>query len=194
VSRLCNTLVLGVTGSIAAAETPSLVRRLRDEVSRDVHVILTRAARRFVSRRALSLYSDHPVLCDLFDRSGEMRVPHVELARRADLLLVAPATANTLAKCAHGLCDDLLSTTIVACRAPVVLAPNMNEAMWTSPVVRRNVALLRELGHRVVEPTWGFEIADGLPTFGAMPPFGDLVKALEGALREARRGDPSEDG
>lgn len=185
---LCNTLVLGVSASIAAAETPSLVRRLRDGVTRDVHVILTRPARRFVSRRALELYSGHPVLCDMFDRAKGMRVAHVELARRADLLLVAPATANTLAKCAHGLCDDLLSTTIVACRAPVVLAPNMNEAMWTSPVVRRNVVLLRELGHRIVEPTWGVEIADGLPTFGAMPPFDELLKVLKGALSEARSG------
>lgn len=193
-SLICNTLVLGVTASIAAAETPTLVRRLRGVVARDVYVILTRNARRFVSRRALELYSGHPVLCGSFDRAEGMRVPHVELARRADLLLVAPATANTLAKCAHGLCDDLLSTTIVACQAPIVIAPNMNEAMWTSLVVRRNVATLRELGHHIVEPTWGFEIADGLPTFGAMPPFDEVVKVLEGALREARRAAPPEGG
>ncbi|XXY46122.1 flavoprotein [Sorangium sp. So ce269] len=187
---LCNSLVLGVTASIAAAEAPSLVRRLRDVVARDVFVILTRDARHFVSRRALELYSGHPVLCSTFDRAEGMRVPHVELARRAELMLVAPATAHTLAKCAHGLCDDLLSTTIVACQAPIVFAPNMNEAMWTSAVVRRNVDLLRDLGHHIVEPTWGFEIADGLPTFGAMPPFGGILKALEGALGERRAISP----
>jgi phosphopantothenoylcysteine decarboxylase/phosphopantothenate--cysteine ligase len=179
---LCDTLVLGVTGSIAAAEAPLLVRRLRDEVCRDVHVIVTPAARRFVSRRALELYSGQPVWSDLFDTTPSIRVAHVELAQRANLLLVAPATANLLAKCAHGLCDDLLSTTIVATRAPVVLAPNMNQAMWTSRVVRRNVALVRELGHFVVEPTWGYEIADGLPTFGTMPPFRELQKAMAEAL------------
>jgi phosphopantothenoylcysteine decarboxylase / phosphopantothenate---cysteine ligase len=185
VTTRCKTLILGVTGSIAAAEAPSLVRRLRD-ISDDVHVILTRAARRFVSRRALAYYSGHPVLSDLFDQTPELRIPHVELARRADVLLVAPATASLLARCAHGLCDDLLSTTMVACRAPVIIAPNMNEAMWTSPVVQRNVTLVRELGHAVIEPTWGIEVADGLPSFGAMPPLAEILKAVQAVLETPR--------
>ena len=187
-TRLCETLVLGVTGSVAAAEAPVLIRKLRDEVCSDVHVILTRTARRFVSRRALELYAGRPVLRDLFDTAPGMRVAHVALAERANVVLVAPATANVLAKCAHGLCDDLLSTTLVATHAPVVLAPNMNQAMWTSRVVQRNVALVRELGHRVVEPAWGYEIADGLPSFGAMPPFRELQKALAEALASAAGG------
>lgn len=186
--KLCNTLVLGITGSVAAAEAPALIRRLRRDVARDVFVILSRAARKFVVPRALALHSGHPVLSGVFDEAEGMKVPHVELARRADLMLVAPATAHVLAKCAHGLCDDLLTTTVVACRAPVVFAPNMNDAMWSSPVVTRNVAMLRELGHCVIEPTLGFEVADGLPSFGAMPPFDHLVKTLRDMLDRSGEG------
>lgn len=180
--HLCDTLVLGVTGAVAAAETPGLVRRLRQEVARDVHVIVSRAARRFVAPRALALMSGHPVLSGVFDEAEGMRVPHVELARRADVLLVAPATAHVLARCAHGLCDDLLTTTIVARRAPVVFAPSMNDAMWDSAVVRRNVAMLRDLGHHVVEPAIGIEVADGSVSFGAMAPFAVLANALRQVL------------
>ncbi|WP_437980261.1 flavoprotein [Sorangium sp. So ce117] len=186
---LCNTLVLGITGSVAAAEAPALIRHLRRELARDVFVILSRTARKFVVPRVVALHSGHPVLSDIFDEAETMKVPHVELARRADLLLVAPATAHVLAKCAHGLCDDLLTTTIVACRAPVVFAPNMNDAMWASPVVKRNVAMLRELGHHIIEPTWGFEVADGSPSFGAMPPFDNLVKTLGDLLSRVRRAE-----
>ena len=184
--QLCTTLLLGVTGSIAAADTPALVRRLRRDVAPEVHVILTRAARRFVVPRAVALTSGHPVLSGVFDEAEGMSVPHIELARLARLILVAPATAHVLARCAHGLCDDLLTTTIVASRAPVVFAPNMNDAMWESPVVQRNVRILRELGHHVIEPTVGIEVADGVLSFGAMPPADELVKVLGEVLARRR--------
>lgn len=181
----CDTLLIGVTGSVGVLTMPAYVRLFRQTLARDVHVMMSRAAQRFITPYSFELYTDHPVFCDTFDHSPDVKVPHIELARRADLFLIAPATANVIAKCAHGLCDDLISTTIVACTAPVVLVPSMNEVMWRSRVVTRNVAMVRELGHHVIDPREGFGIADMKPSFGAMPPFLELLEKVTEAL--ARR-------
>jgi phosphopantothenoylcysteine synthetase/decarboxylase len=182
----CDTLVIAVTGSVGVLSMPAYVRLFRAALARDVYVIMSRSAQRFITPYSFALYTDHPVFCDTFEQHEGFKVPHIDLARRADLLLVAPATANILARCAHGICDDLISTTVVACQAPVVFVPSMNEIMWRSRVVQRNAALLRELGHHVIEPAMGFEIADNKPTFGAMPPFVEILEALTAILAGRR--------
>jgi phosphopantothenoylcysteine decarboxylase/phosphopantothenate--cysteine ligase len=153
-----------------------------------VHVIMTRSARQFVTPYALSLVSGNPVFTDSFASAGEVRVPHIDLARRASLLLVMPATANILGKAAAGICDDLLSTTIVACQAPIVFVPNMNGAMWANRIVQQNVATLKGAGYFVIEPSQGLEVADWVYSSGAMPAFNSLVASLEVILGSSRSG------
>ena len=186
-------ILLGVTGGIAAYKTPELVRLLIKEGA-SVSVILTRNARRFVTRDALRAVTRGPVLTYLFEAealgdgpwfAGSPRstlgMAHIGMAREADLILVAPATANLLAKTAHGLADDLLSTALLATRAPVLLAPAMNVAMWEHPAVRANVATLRQRGVTFVDPEEG-ELADGEWGMGRMASLDAIVRAVKTML------------
>ncbi|HZE20105.1 MAG TPA: flavoprotein, partial [Candidatus Angelobacter sp.] len=164
-------VLLGITGGIAAYKAPELVRLLSKEGAR-VSVILTRNARRFVTRDALRAVTRGPVLGNLFEAEAlgdgpwfpdtprsSLGMAHIGMAREADLFLVAPATANLLAKVAHGIADDLLSTALLATRSPVLVAPAMNVAMWEHAAVRENLRILRERGVRFVDPEEG-ELAD----------------------------------
>jgi len=182
----CDTLLLGVTGSVGALSMPAYAGMFRQYFARDVFVMMSPAAARFVTPYAFELYTDHAVFCDTFDRGEGVKVAHVELCARADLFVIAPATANILGKCAAGVCDELISTAVVACTAPVVFVPSMNDVMWRSKVVQRNVATLRELGHHVLEPARGLEIVDLKPSFGAMPSFQELVHGLRAVLAPGR--------
>ena len=135
------TLVLGVSGGIAAYKAPELVRRLRD-AGADVHVVLTRAAAKFVSPLALEVVSGHPVGLDLWSTDGDSRIVHTDLGKDADLILLAPATANLIARVRHGFADDLLSTTVMACQTPVLVCPSMNTEMLHNPQVQENLQAL----------------------------------------------------
>ena len=189
-------VLLGVTGGIAAYKTPELVRLLAKEGA-SVSVILTRHARRFVTKDALRAVTKGPVLTSLFEAQAlgdgpwfegsprsKLGMAHIGMAREADLFLVAPATANLIAKATHGLADDLLSTALLATRAPLLLAPAMNVAMWEHGAVRENVRILRERGVRFVDPEEG-ELADGEYGMGRMA----SLDAIVGALRQIL-GDP----
>jgi phosphopantothenoylcysteine synthetase/decarboxylase len=165
---------------------PAYAGMFRQYFARDVYVMMSRAATRFVTPYSFELFTDHAVFCDTFDQGEGVKVPHIELCARADLFVIAPATANILGKCAAGICDELISTAVVACTAPVVFVPSMNEVMWRSKVVQRNVATLRELGHHVLEPARGLEIVDLEPSFGAIPPFQELVRSLRAVLAPGR--------
>jgi len=160
-------IVLGVTGGIAAYKAPDVVRRLRD-VGADVRVILTPNAARFVSPLSLAAVSDHGVILEQWGDSGHGGVDHIELARWADLLLIAPATANMIAKLAVGIADDALSTYAIAHRGPIVVAPAMNTSMLQHPAVRMNLATLRERGVIVLDPDSGI-LACGDEGSGRMP-------------------------
>jgi phosphopantothenoylcysteine decarboxylase/phosphopantothenate--cysteine ligase len=160
-------IVLGVTGGIAAYKAPDVVRRLRD-VGADVRVILTPNAARFVSPLSLAAVSDHGVIIEQWGDSGHGGVDHIELARWADLLLIAPATANMLAKLAVGLADDALSTYAIAHRGTIVVAPAMNTSMLQHPTVQMNLATLRERGVIVLDPDSGI-LACGDEGSGRMP-------------------------
>jgi phosphopantothenoylcysteine synthetase/decarboxylase len=183
---LCETLVLGVTGAITAAMVPNYVLFLRRGLVENVRVILTEAAAQIVTPATLQAYAGAPVFTDTFGGVAGLYVPHIQLTRDADLVLVMPATADILGKAAHGIADDLLSTAILASPAPVVFVPSMNERMWYSGAVRRSVELARAHGYHVLEPVEGIEVADLQPTFGGMPPFDQILRYLGEVLRGPR--------
>src|SRR5882757_6592723 len=157
-------ILLGVTGSIAAYKSLLLVRLLVKEGA-EVKVIMTPAAKDFVTPLSLSTRSRHPVLSDLFEEATWAN--HVELGRWADLMLIAPLSCNTLAKMAQGLCDNLLMATYLSATCPVVAAPAMDEDMWNHPSTRANLARIQEYGNRVIPVERG-ELASGLFGDGRM--------------------------
>ncbi len=149
------TVVVGVTGGIAAYKTCTLVSMLRKRGAA-VHVIMTANAGKFVAPLTFETMSNHPVVTDTFARPETWEVEHVALAKAADLFVIAPATANIMAKLAHGIADDMLSTTCLATKAPMLLAPAMNTGMWTAAATQANAAILASRGVRFVGPDGGF--------------------------------------
>lgn len=147
-------ILLGITGGIAAYKTPDLVRKLVAKGA-NVRVVVTQSAKEFVSPLALQAVSGNPVSDDLLDKDAEAAMGHIELARWADKLVVAPATANFMAKLAHGLADDLLSTLCLATSAPVVLAPAMNQQMWKADATQHNLAILTKRNVQIMGPAQG---------------------------------------
>ncbi|HEX2493015.1 MAG TPA: bifunctional phosphopantothenoylcysteine decarboxylase/phosphopantothenate--cysteine ligase CoaBC [Steroidobacter sp.] len=147
-------VLLGVTGGIAAYKSPDLVRRLKERGA-DVQVVMSRGAQQFVTPLTFQAVSGNPVRADLWDESAEAAMGHIELARWADEIVIAPATADVLARLAHGFADDLLTTVCLASTAPLTLAPAMNRQMWAHPATQANVRTLRERGVRVLGPASG---------------------------------------
>jgi phosphopantothenoylcysteine decarboxylase/phosphopantothenate--cysteine ligase len=176
-------VVVGITGGIAAYKAVGVVRGLV-LLGHDVHVVPTEAALRFVGKPTLEAVSRNPVTSDLYDGVSEVR--HVALGQRADLIVVAPATAHTLASMALGLSDDLLGTTILASRAPVVVAPAMHTEMWQHPATQANAAVLRSRGVTLVGPTSGrLTGTDSGP--GRMAEVEDVIAAALAAVRPGGR-------
>ncbi|MCI5564911.1 MAG: bifunctional phosphopantothenoylcysteine decarboxylase/phosphopantothenate--cysteine ligase CoaBC [Clostridiales bacterium] len=149
------TVVLGVTGGIAAYKACELTSRLR-KAGAQVYVVMTKNACEFVAPLTFETLSNHPVVTDTFARPEKWEVEHVALAKRADVFVIAPATANIMAKLAVGLADDMLSTTALATRAPLLIAPAMNTGMWENAATRQNVETLRARGARLIGPEGGF--------------------------------------
>jgi phosphopantothenoylcysteine decarboxylase/phosphopantothenate--cysteine ligase len=171
-------ILLGVTGGIAAYKAAELVRLL-DKRGAVVQVVMTAAARQFITPLTLQALSGRPVLTDLFDLGMESRIGHIQAAREADLILVAPATANVLAKMAHGLADDYLTTVLLAATVPVIVCPAMNHVMYGHAATRENLARLQERGVHVVEPQAG-ELACGEEGKGRLA---ELSRIVETAVR-----------
>ncbi|MCS6914263.1 MAG: bifunctional phosphopantothenoylcysteine decarboxylase/phosphopantothenate--cysteine ligase CoaBC [Myxococcales bacterium] len=179
------TVVLGVSGGIAAYKAAELVRLLR-KAGAQVHVIMTAAAQRFLTPLTLQALSGHPVATDLFDLGQESQIGHIELADRADLLVVAPATADLIARLALGLADDVLTAVALACRRPLLLAPAMNVHMWHHPQVQEHLRRLVQRGVHTCGPDAG-ELACGWIGPGRMVDPQVVVEAaaaiLEGSVR-----------
>jgi len=171
------TVVVGVTGGIAVHYLPELIGILRHRYMVTVRVVMTEAATRFIAPLTLQTAAGNPVAVDLFEAAGRWPVAHVTLARLADVVLVAPATANTIGKVACGLADNLLTAIIVATRAPVVFAPAMNPQMWANPIVQDNVARLRERGYHFVAPRVGV-LATGEQGMGCLAGVNAIVTRL----------------
>ncbi len=147
-------IVLGISGGIAAYKTPELVRRLRERGA-DVQIVLTASAEEFVTRTSLQAVSGRPIRSNLWDKEAEASMSHIELARWADVVLIAPATAEIMARLAGGGAPDLLTTLCLATEAPIALAPAMNRVMWANPGVQANRKTLEERGVRILGPDHG---------------------------------------
>ena len=161
------TVVLGVTGSIAAYKIANLASSLV-KLHADVHVIMTKNATNFINPIAFETLTKNKCMTDTFDRNFMFNVAHVSIADKADVMLVAPASANIIAKMAHGIADDMLSTTYLAMKCPVIVSPAMNVNMFTNPVVQRNLQTLEEFGVTVIPPDNGY-LACGYTGAGKMP-------------------------
>jgi len=175
-------ILVGVTGGIAAYKACSLVSLLV-QAGAEVRVILTANAARFVGPLTFQTLSRNRVVTDLFVSAEHWDSQHIELARWAEALVVAPATASFLGKVAAGISDDVLTCTALATRAPTLLAPAMNGQMWRHPAVRRNVETLTAMGYRLVGPGEG-RLADGTVDVGRMSEPPDIVRALEEMLAD----------
>jgi len=147
-------IILGVSGSIAAYKSPDIVRRLQD-LGAEVRVILTSGGREFVSERSLQAVSKNKIHDNLWDSEAELSMGHIELAKWADVVIIAPASANTIAKLCHGKADDLLSTVILATSASIMVAPSMNQQMYASLAMKDNLTLLQKRGVRIIDPGFG---------------------------------------
>lgn len=185
----CARLVLGVTGAVQASFMAPVIRRLTIDFATRVDVILTRAARRFITPHAVGALGV-AVWHDPFQRGEGLRVPHTDLAEKAELVLVLPASANAIFRLAHGTCSDLLSLVVAGTQAPVVVAPSMSPAMWRHPAIRRNVARLRDDGAYIIEPGPGRSVAaDAISPVGGLGLGGhsaNLLVALRAVLELSR--------
>ncbi len=173
-------IVLGVTGGIAAYKAVEVASRLR-KLGAQVFVIMTKNACEFVTPLTFETISNHPVVTDTFERPETWEVEHIALAKRASLFCIAPATANMLAKMAHGIADDMLSTTVLATRAPILVAPAMNTNMWDAEATRENMQVLKKRGVMTVGPGTGF-LAEGTSGVGRMAEPQEIVEAIENCL------------
>ena len=178
-------VLLGVSGGIAAYKSAEIVRRLVERGA-EVRVTMTRAAREFVGPLTFAVLSKHEVYLEIFDRGNAPAVDHVELAEWADVLVVAPATAHTIARLANGLADDFLTTYFLVHRGPVLLAPAMETRMWEHPATRRNLELLAARGARFVGPGSGF-LASGREGAGRMAEPEEVAEAAITLATSARR-------
>ncbi|HEV7732234.1 MAG TPA: bifunctional phosphopantothenoylcysteine decarboxylase/phosphopantothenate--cysteine ligase CoaBC [Candidatus Binatia bacterium] len=174
------TVVVGMCGGIACYKACDVVRLLV-RAGATVRVVMTAGAQQFVTPLTLQTLSGHPVATETFDLTQESQIGHIQLADGADVVLVAPATANVLAKMAHGIADDLLTTVLLATRAPVLVAPAMNVNMWEHPATRENVATLAKRGVRMVGPASG-SLACGWEGAGRLSEPSDIVEAVERLL------------
>ncbi|WP_414662165.1 flavoprotein [Horticoccus sp. 23ND18S-11] len=170
-------IVLGIAGSIAAYKAADLASTLR-QLGAEVWPVMTDGAKRFVTPLTLQAVAHHPVAHDLWSEEDAGTVAHVALADRADLLLVAPATANVIAQFAHGLAPDFLTSLYLVCRAPVLIAPAMNGKMWQHAATQANVATLRQRGHAFIGPEDGMQ-ACGYEGVGRLWPVAGIVAEAE---------------
>ena len=172
-------LLIGVTGSVGVLVVPEYIKLLKENIVENVYVMMSHSAKKFVTPYTLRLYSENYVFTNSFDISDDVRVPHIELTRKCDMFVIMPATANIIGKVANGICDDLISTSVMACVSQVVFIPAMNPTMWFSKANQKNVSLLKELGHYVLPPSEGYEVADMKPSFGSMPEFDVITNFLK---------------
>ena len=160
-------VVLGITGSIAVYKIASLASALK-KLGADVEVIMTRNATNFINPITFETLTGHKCLVDTFDRNFEFNVEHVSIAKKADVFMVAPASANVIGKIANGICDDMLTTTFMACRCPKIISPAMNTAMYENAILQDNLAKLESYGMNVIKPASGY-LACGDVGAGKMP-------------------------
>ena len=173
------TVLLGVTGSIAAYKIAYLASALK-KLHAQVHVLMTQNATNFINPITFETLTGNKCLVDTFDRNFQFQVEHVSIAKQADVVMIAPASANVIGKLAHGIADDMLTTTIMACKCKKIISPAMNTNMYENPIVQDNLAILQHYGYEVIEPASGY-LACGDTGAGKMP---EPEMLLEYILRE----------
>ena len=175
-------IVLGVTGSIAAYKAADIISRLK-KLGHEVDVILTESGSRIITPITLQTLSKNKVYMDMFEEITPKEVKHISLAEKADLMLIAPATANIIGKIANGIADDFLSTVVMAAAntTPVYIAPAMNTNMYENPIIQANIEKLRSYGYRFIEPKESL-LACGTVGKGALADVDDIIKVIEGRM------------
>ena len=161
------TVLLGVTGSIAAYKIANLASALK-KLHADVHVLMTENATNFINPITFESLTGNKCLVDTFDRNFQFQVEHVSIAKKADVVMIAPASANVIGKMAHGIADDMLTTTVMACKCPVYISPAMNTNMYENPIVQDNMKILEKYGYHIITPASGY-LACGDTGAGKMP-------------------------
>ena len=161
------TVLLGVTGSIAAYKIANLASALK-KLHADVHVLMTRNATNFINPITFESLTGNKCLVDTFDRNFQFQVEHVSIAKKADVVMIAPASANVIGKIAHGIADDMLTTTVMACKCPIYISPAMNTNMYENPILQDNIKILEKYGYHIITPASGY-LACGDTGAGKMP-------------------------
>jgi len=174
-------IILGITGSIAAYKSCDLITSLRKR-GHNVICILTEEAEKFITALTLETISGNKVYTGMFELPDKRETIHVSLARKADLLLICPATANIIAKLASGICDDLLTSTVISSVSPVVIAPAMNDNMYKNKITQRNIGELKKLGYKFIDPVVG-HLACGYVGIGHLADLGQIIKRVENILK-----------
>ncbi len=175
-------IVIGVTGGIAAYKVCDVINSLKKE-GFNIDVIMTKNACEFISPLTLETLSGNKVITDMFERHDHREVEHISLAKKANLFLIVPATANILGKVANGIADDMLSTTIMATKAPVVFAPAMNDGMYSNPIVQDNIKKLENYGYKFIEPATG-HLACGYSGKGKLAKIEDIIDYVKTLIKE----------
>lgn len=174
-------IVIGITGGIAAYKACSVVSYLK-KCGANVDVIMTDHATKFITPLTLETLSKNKVVIDMFQEKDNIDVKHISLAKKADIFLIVPATANIIGKIANGIADDMLSTTVMATSAPVILAPAMNNGMYENKIVQDNIQKLKNYGYYFIEPATG-DLACGYKAIGKLPDTKTLIKEIEIILK-----------
>ena len=184
------TIIIGVTGGIAAYKACDVVSKLR-KLGASVHVMMTKAACKFVAPLTFQTLSNHFVISDMFAEPKTWEIEHISLAKKADLMVIVPATANVIGKIASGIADDMLTTTVMASRSPVMFAPAMNTGMYRNPIVQENIRKLKTLGYPFIEPVCGM-LACGDEGEGKLADVDTIVESVEAFLAEQKQNPHSQ--
>lgn len=177
-------IVIGITGGIAAYKACGIVNYLKKEKA-NIDVIMTKNACQFITPLTLETLSGNKVITDMFERPDYIDVKHISLAAKADLFLIIPATANYIGKVANGIADDMLSTTVMATKAPVVFVPAMNNRMYENPIVQHNLETLKSYGYKIIEPTIG-HLACGYEAKGKLPQKETILDYVKTLVKEIK--------
>ncbi len=173
-------VLLCITGGIASYKMPNLASRLVKE-GYNVHVIMSENACQFITPKTFEALTKNPCITDTFEKIYPLAIHHIQLAEQSDYVMVSPATANIIGKMAHGIADDMITSTLLACRCPIAVVPSMNSNMYENPIVQNNIEILRNYGYTIIEPSYGY-MACGSVGKGKMPEPSELYEYIEKEL------------